>query len=60
MYGSKTIAITLNTAKMKASDAREYATKLEEELNIPVILPLEDGVDSLLPLLTKMIRGKTK
>jgi uncharacterized NAD-dependent epimerase/dehydratase family protein len=58
MYGSRTIAITLNTAKMNTNNARECAANLVQELNIPVILPLEDGVDSLLPLLTKMIGGE--
>jgi hypothetical protein len=40
---------------MKESDAREYAATQEKELNIPVILPLEDGVEKLVPLFKKMI-----
>lgn len=57
MYGSKTIAITVNTAKMSVVDAREYAIKTEKELGIPVILPLEDGVEVLIPMFEKMING---
>ncbi len=58
MYGSKTIAITLNTAKMNVDEARTYAVKMEKELNMPVIMPLEDGVDALIPMFTKMIKSQ--
>jgi uncharacterized NAD-dependent epimerase/dehydratase family protein len=55
IYGAPTVALTVNTMKMKESEAREYAATQEKELNIPVILPLEDGVDQLIPLFKKMI-----
>jgi uncharacterized NAD-dependent epimerase/dehydratase family protein len=56
IYGAPTVAITLNTSKMTEADARNYARKYREELNLPVALPLEDGVDSLVPLFAAMIK----
>jgi uncharacterized NAD-dependent epimerase/dehydratase family protein len=56
LYGAPTIALTVNTAKMKEEEAREYADRYQKELGIPVILPLEDGVDSLVPIFATMIQ----
>ena len=55
IYGAPTVAVTVNTMHMKEPEARKYAEATERELGIPVILPLEDGVDSLVPLFRKMI-----
>lgn len=55
IYGAPTVAITVNTAKMTEQEAREYATQKEKELGIPVILPLEDGVDRLVAVFKDMI-----
>jgi uncharacterized NAD-dependent epimerase/dehydratase family protein len=55
IYGAPTVALTLNTAKMDLKDAREYASHYEKELGIPVILPLEDGVDQLVGIFRDMI-----
>jgi len=60
MYGSPTVALTLNTSKMKAAAAREYAVAQERELNIPVVLPLEDGLGRLIPVFEKLIQAKKK
>jgi uncharacterized NAD-dependent epimerase/dehydratase family protein len=56
IYGAKTVALTVNTAKMTEQDARDYARKYEKELGIPVVLPLEDGVQSLVPVFEEMIK----
>jgi uncharacterized NAD-dependent epimerase/dehydratase family protein len=56
MYGADTVAITVNTAKMKEEEAREWAKKKQQELGIPVVLPLEDTVQSLVPLFEAMIK----
>lgn len=58
IYGAPTVALTLNTAKMTEQQAREYAAAYSKELKIPVVLPLEDGVDSLVPLFEAMIKSK--
>jgi len=55
MYGAPTVAITLNTSKMAESDARAAAAKYEKELGIPVVLPLEDGLTSLVPVFQSLI-----
>lgn len=55
MYGAETVALTINTAKMEQNDAREYAAKYEKDLGIPCILPLEDGVEKLIPVFKKLI-----
>ncbi len=55
MYGADTVALTINTAKMKLQDARGYAARYQEYLGIPAILPLEDGVESLVPLFERLI-----
>ena len=60
MYGAPTVALTLNTAKMNAADARSYAEKYAADLRIPVVLPLEDGVDSLVPLFAEMIKTSAR
>jgi uncharacterized NAD-dependent epimerase/dehydratase family protein len=56
IYGGETVAVTINTAKMSEDEARTSRKKLEDQLGIPVILPLEDGVDSLVPLFEKIIK----
>lgn len=56
MYGGKTVALTINTAKMTNEDARAYAEKYQKELGIPVVLPLEDSVNALVPLFEEMIK----
>jgi uncharacterized NAD-dependent epimerase/dehydratase family protein len=58
MYGAPTIALTLNTAKMSKDDARKYAEAYQQSLGIPVVLPLEDGLDTLVPVLKKIIEDK--
>lgn len=56
IYGAPTVAVTVNTAKMQEADARKYANDTAAKLNIPVILPLEDGVEPLVPLFEDMIK----
>ncbi len=60
IYGAPTVAITVNTMKMTEADAKTWARQKETELNIPVVLPLEEGVDRLIPVFENMIRNKRK
>lgn len=57
MYGAQTVALTINTAKMTEPEARVAAEQYNRTLNIPVVLPLEDGVDSLVPIFEAMIKN---
>jgi uncharacterized NAD-dependent epimerase/dehydratase family protein len=56
MYGTDTVALTINTGKIANEKARKIAADYESALKIPVVLPLEDGVDRLVPLFEKMIK----
>jgi hypothetical protein len=40
---------------MEQTVARDYAAKYQKDLGIPVILPLEDGVEQLIPVFKKLI-----
>jgi uncharacterized NAD-dependent epimerase/dehydratase family protein len=55
IYGAPTVALTVNTHKMTEKEARDYAAGKEKELGIPVLLPLEDGVERLVPIFKQMI-----
>ena len=57
IYGAPTVALTLNTVKMTEPEARDYARKYQKELDIPVVLPLEDGVHSLVPVFEEIIKN---
>jgi uncharacterized NAD-dependent epimerase/dehydratase family protein len=57
IYGAETVALTVNTAKMTEQDARAYAAQKHKELGIPVVLPLEDGVQSLVPVFEALIKN---
>src|SRR5258706_345438 len=57
IYGAPTVALTVNTMKMKEVEARAWAATKEKELGITTILPLEDGVEKLVPIFKKMIEG---
>lgn len=60
MYGAETLAITINTAKMTTDEARKFASEYQQELNIPAILPLEDGLEALIPSLERLIKASKK
>ncbi len=51
LYGSQVIAITLNGEHMTLGELKSYRDNLQEKLGIPVAMPLEEGVDGLLPVI---------
>ncbi len=55
IYGAPTVAVTINSAKMSEKEARDYAAQYQKSLGIPAVLPLEDGVDQLIPIFRDMI-----
>jgi uncharacterized NAD-dependent epimerase/dehydratase family protein len=55
MYGSKVIALALNTEHCSEAEALDYKAQYEKELGIPVLLPLRQGVASLLPILKTLV-----
>lgn len=56
LYGSQVIAVTMNTEKCTLQEARIFQEELAAELDIPVLLPLEDGVKGILPVLKDLIQ----
>ncbi len=55
LCGARTLAVTLHAGALDDSAARAEAAMLEDELALPVVLPLADGVDALLPLVRKFV-----
>jgi uncharacterized NAD-dependent epimerase/dehydratase family protein len=53
-YGSEVIALMLNTNGLTAEEAKSVQKSYAKDLGIPVILPLEEGVDSLVQTLKKL------
>lgn len=56
LYGAPTVAVTINTGKTGVEEGRKAAAEYEKLLGIPVVLPLEDGVDRLVPVFEKLIK----
>ena len=55
ILGAPTIGLALNTAGMELPEAKKYQEVFENELNIPVALPLEEGVEKLYPVIQSQI-----
>ena len=51
ILGAPTIGLALNTRGMELPEAKKYQETFEDELNIPVVLPLEEGVEKLYPVI---------
>lgn len=49
--GSKVIAIALNTEKCSNQEAYDYQNYYENLLKIPILLPIQEGVENLIPTL---------
>ncbi len=56
MYGGNTVAVTVNSAKLTEAEARQYAANYQQELGIPAVLPLEDGLEALIPIFEELIK----
>lgn len=55
LYGAEVLAITLNTKDIGLEEAKKYKKQYEEELGMPVVLPVEEGARALVPVLEKYI-----
>lgn len=55
LFGAEVIGITLNTAGLTKEEALSYKKQYQESLKIPVVLPVEEGVQELLNHITKLI-----
>lgn len=60
-YGARTLALTLNGEGLSDGELARVQRDLEDYLGIPVIRPLAEGVDRLVPLARALLSGaKTK
>ena len=57
MLGARVVALTVNSAGLTPEELRAARTRLERELSLPVALPLEEGVDGLVPVIREVVRG---
>ncbi len=51
MYGVPTLGIALNTTGLDLAQAKSYQAKYQDELGLPVALPIEEGVENILAAL---------
>jgi len=56
MYGSEVIAVTLNGEHLTLEELKSYQDNLQKKLGIPVVLPLEEGVEELLSVIKSFIK----
>jgi uncharacterized NAD-dependent epimerase/dehydratase family protein len=54
MYGSRVIAVALNTEHCTLEEADAYRSDYEVSLNVPVLLPLYEGCKRIIPELKKL------
>ena len=47
-FGARVIALSLNTSGLTHEESSIYQANYEEELGIPVVMPLEEGVSNLI------------
>lgn len=59
-YGAKTLAVTLNGSGGTPGELEEYQTVLADKLQIPVVRPLEEGVEALIPIIREYIDNVEK
>ncbi|HAD11695.1 MAG TPA: DUF1611 domain-containing protein [Saprospirales bacterium] len=55
-FGSKVIALALNTEDCTDAEALDYQAFYAEKLDIPVLLPMQQGVGAILPVLQSLIK----
>lgn len=56
LYGAQLLAITLNTSGLTKEQALAYKHQYEQSLEIPVLLPLEEGLDQLVPTIQNVVK----
>lgn len=58
MYGVETLGIALNTKDLSPEKSLGWRDYYEEELGLPVVRPIEDGVSLLIPQIEALIRAR--
>ena len=60
MYGTKVIAVTLNGTGSSNEELRSYARSLEKKTGIPVVCPLKEPMEKILPFIRQFIEDHHK
>lgn len=55
LYGSSVIAIALNTEDCTDDEANAFKKQFSEKYKLPVILPLQEGCDAVIPIIKELI-----
>jgi uncharacterized NAD-dependent epimerase/dehydratase family protein len=58
MYGSKVMALALNTEHCTQEEAKAFQQQYETAFKIPVLLPLQQGVEKIIPSIISLINNK--
>ncbi len=57
--GARTLAVTLNGEHLSPEALRAERDRLRAEIGIPVVLPLEEGVEALVPVVRAFVARET-
>ena len=60
LYGSQTLAITLNSYELTKKELVSEQQKLEERLGLPVVCPMEEGMERLVPVVQEFIASEAE
>ena len=58
MYGSTVIAVAINTEHCTEEEALTFQQQYEAELKLPVLLPLQQGVEKIVPVIKTLIKNQ--
>jgi uncharacterized NAD-dependent epimerase/dehydratase family protein len=59
LLGARTLALALNGEGLTREELESARRELERELRIPVVLPLEEGVETLVPAILGFLKEET-
>lgn len=57
MYGSTVIAVALNTEHCSDKEALQFQQQYQEDLRLPVLLPLQQGVEKIIPVIQSLMKN---
>jgi uncharacterized NAD-dependent epimerase/dehydratase family protein len=60
LYGARVLAVTLNGDRLAPAALREAQRDLTARLALPVVCPLEDGVEELLPIVRRHLEEEAR
>jgi uncharacterized NAD-dependent epimerase/dehydratase family protein len=55
-YGAEVLAVTFNTLGLTETEMKNYQKEYEQVLGLPVVLPREEGVEALVPVMQRFIK----